>query len=66
MLSSNSQSSNLKSTELTINRISTFESTSTLEKYLSKIKTKDVEHVKLYLGMVYFTLVSILSISLFL
>lgn len=51
--------------ELVIGDLSTHESSQLVTDYLTKVRSLDVEQVKVYLGIAYFSLVSILSLSLF-
>jgi len=60
MLNSNTQSQNIESIEVSTDR------NNVLDKYLSKITSLDIGQVKIYLGLVYFLLVSVLTFSLFL
>lgn len=51
--------------ELVIADLTTHESSKLVTDYLTKVRSLDVEQVKVYLGIAYFSLVSILSLSLF-
>lgn len=65
MLNSNNQSQNIESPELAINSESSIRKSNLVERYLSKVTSQDIEQIKIYLGVVYFVLVSIFSITLF-
>lgn len=65
MLSKTSPVQNLDSNELLLEEAVVENPQNILSNYLEKIKSQDIEQVKIYLGMAYFILVTVLSFSLF-
>ena len=65
MLNQNTASQSIESKELILGKITVNDSPKLITAYLSKVKSLDVEQVKVYLGIAYFALVSLLSLSLF-
>lgn len=66
MLESNSTVQELKTSSLILNEFEAENPTRSISNYIEKIKTADVEQVKIYLGFLYFTAVVFFSVSLFL
>ena len=65
MLEQNISHQRVEVKELLIGDINANESSKLVSDYLSKVRSLDVEQVKVYLGIAYFALVTLLSISLF-
>lgn len=65
MLSKTSPVQNIESSELLFEEAVVDNPQNIFSNYLEKIKSQDIEQVKIYLGMAYFLLVSVLSFSLF-
>ena len=65
MLENKSEVRTLESSELVINDVSQHVDDKFLDQYLAKVKSLDIAQIKIYMGVVYFLLVSLLSISLF-
>lgn len=65
MLNQNISDQRIETQELVIGDVTSHESSELVTNYLSKIRSLDVEQVKIYLGFAYFGLVTLLSISLF-
>lgn len=65
MLEQNISQQRIETKELIIGDIQTHESSKLVTDYLTKVRSLDVEQVKIYLGIAYFALLTVLSISLF-
>ncbi len=65
MLNQDTTSQSFEGKELILSEIIPNDSSKLNNSYLSKIKSLDVEQLKIYLGIAYFVLVSLLSLSLF-
>jgi len=65
MLSSTSNSQNINSIEIIFDKIKSYDLDKLLSRYLSKIRPNDIEQTKFNLGIVYFVLFSVISITLF-
>ena len=65
MLNPNISDQRIETQELVIGDVSSNGSSELVTNYLSKIRSLDIEQVKIYLGFAYFGLVTLLSISLF-
>jgi hypothetical protein len=65
MLNQNTSSQSFQAKEFLLGELAQNDSPKQISTYLSKIKSLDVQHVKVYLGLAYFALVSLFSISLF-
>jgi hypothetical protein len=63
MLSSNTQ--NIKSHDLALDDLDTAKSTRSIANYIEKIKSLEVEQLKLYLGIGYFFVSAVVTILLF-
>lgn len=66
MIESNSTVQELKSSSLILNEMVSENPTRSISNYIERIKTADVEQVKIYLGFVYFAALLFFSITLFL
>lgn len=64
MLESNGNSQNIESAELLIEKFEDRVTSSVIDKYIAKVKAKDIEQIKVYLGIIYFFALTFLSISL--
>lgn len=64
MLNQNIHTQSLNSTELILGKNHINESNLTVETYVSKVASIDKQQVKSYLGIMYFVLVSLLTITL--
>ena len=64
MINQNIHAQNLQQTELVFGEKHFTESNHNLKTYVSKVTTFDMNQVKSYLGIFYFLLVSLLSITL--
>ncbi len=56
----------LEASELTVDDINNSEINGLVDYYIDKVKAEDTEQIKVYLGMVYFVVLAILTITLFL
>ncbi len=66
MLEEEKNMQNLETSELTIDDINHSETKRVLNSVISKISDTDVEQVKIYLGVVYFVALALVTITLFL
>ncbi|MBK7107264.1 MAG: hypothetical protein IPH62_18475 [Ignavibacteriae bacterium] len=66
MVESNSTVQELKSSSLILNEFEVENPTRSISNYIERLKTADVEQVKIYLGFVYFAALLFFSITLFL
>ncbi len=66
MQEKNNNLNDLEASELTVDDISKSEINGLVDYYIDKVSAKDVEQVKIYLGMVYFVALAVLTITLFL
>ncbi len=55
---------NVNSTEIYIGKFEKRNTTNVIDGYIQKIKVKDVEQIKIYLGVLYFFALTFLSVSL--
>jgi len=65
-MSKRSKFDDFETSELTIDDINKSEMNGIVDYYVDKASSKDVEQVKIYLGMVYFVVLAVLTITLFL
>lgn len=61
----NNKLNDLEASELTVDDINNSEIKGLVDYYINKVKVGDVEQVKIYLGMVYFVALAVLTVSLF-
>ncbi len=66
MLDNNNKLNDLEASELTVDDVKTTEINGLVDYYIDKVSAKDVEQVKIYLGMVYFVALAVLTVTLFL
>lgn len=66
MLEEEKDMQNLEASELTIDDINHSETKRALDSVISKISDTDVEQVKIYLGVVYFVALALVTLTLFL
>ncbi len=66
MLEENNKMKDLEASELTVDDINDSEIKGLVDYYIDKVKAEDIEQVKVYLGMVYFVALAVLTITLFL
>lgn len=66
MLEEEKDMQNLEASELTIDDINHSETKRALNSVISKISDTDVEQVKIYLGVVYFVALALVTLTLFL
>ena len=66
MLEDDKNIQNLETSELTIDDVNHSETKRALNSVISKISDTDVEQVKIYLGVVYFVALSLVTLTLFL
>jgi len=66
MLEENNKMNDLEASELTVDDINDSEIKGLVDYYIDKVKVEDVEQIKVYLGMVYFVALAVLTITLFL
>lgn len=65
MIESNSTVQKLESSSLILNEFEAGNPTRSISNYIERLKTADVEQVKIYLGFVYFAALIFFSASLF-
>jgi hypothetical protein len=65
MISKTSQARNINSNELFFEEVIAENPQNIFSNYLEMIKSQDIEQVKIYLGMAYFVVVSVILFSLF-
>jgi hypothetical protein len=65
MLENNNKFKRFESGELVLMDISHQSNSKLIDQYYSKIKSMDVAQVKVYMGVAYFVLASVLTLSLF-
>jgi len=65
MLEEEKDMHNLEASELTIDDLNHSETKRALNSVISKISDTDVEQVKIYLGVVYFVALALVTITLF-
>lgn len=66
MLNEDNKMSDLEASELTVDDVNSSEIKGLVDYYIDKVKVEDVEQIKVYLGMVYFVALAVLTITLFL
>jgi hypothetical protein len=65
MSDKNNEMNDLEASELTVDDINNSEIKGLVDYYIDKVKAEDVEQIKIYLGMVYFVALAVLTITLF-
>ena len=66
MLEENNKMNDLEASELTVDDVNNSEIKGLVDYYIDKVKVEDIEQIKVYLGMVYFVALAVLTITLFL
>ena len=65
MSDKSNEMNDLEASELTVDDINNSEIKGLVDYYIDKVKAEDVEQIKIYLGMVYFVALAVLTITLF-
>lgn len=64
MLEVKTELDTIESAEIFVEKFEEKDTNNVIDKYIQKVKAKDVEQIKIYLGVIYFFALTFLSITL--